>query len=422
MFRKLLTFDEAKKTIESKLRARPLGAEEISLLASNNRVLAQDIKADMDVPPFNRSTVDGYAVRAEDTFGADENCPVVLHVCGIVNIGELPKTTVKKGDTADIVTGAPMPEGADAVVMAEYTRRNGDELIVAGAVAQGENVMKAGSDIRRGETLLRKGQLLGSREIGVLAALGKAKTKVYVVPRIAVFSTGPEITEPGQKLPPGKIYDINAYTLGTAVLESGGKPTYLGVYPDRADELRGALVQALALSDMVVTSGGVSVGPKDIMPKTLDSLEEPGVILSGVAIKPGKPMTVASVAGKPVFSLPGHPTSALLTFLLFVRPLIQVMSGRKAEKPLELKASVSMRIFPAKGRRTFIMVKLKSGKSELIAEPVPTGLSGAITTLERADGFVEIPEDVQFIDAGESVTVKLFTALSPLRPIWPSTE
>jgi putative molybdopterin biosynthesis protein len=416
LFRKLLTFDEARKTIESKLRAKPLGIEEISLLESSNRVLAEDIIADMDIPPFNRSTVDGYAVRAEDTFCADENSPVVLHVCGVVNIGELPKTTVKKGDAAEIVTGAPMPEGADAVVMLEYTNRKGDDLTLTGAIAKGENAMKAGSDIKKGETLLRKGQLLGSREIGVLAALGRAKTKVYAVPRIAVFSTGPEITEPGRKLPPGKIYDINAYTLSTAVLESGGKPIYLGVYPDRAAELRGALMQALASSDMVVTSGGVSVGPRDIMPKTLDSLEKPGVILSGVAIKPGKPLTVASAAGKPVFSLPGHPTSALLTFLLFVRPLIQVMSGRKAEKPLEVKASASMRMFSAKGRRTFIMVKLKSGKSEeLIAEPVPTGLSGAITTLERADGFVEIPEDVQFVDAGEPVAVKLFTTESPLR-------
>jgi len=239
--------------------------------------------------------------------------------------------------------------------------------------------------------------------------VGKAKTRVYSVPRIAILSTGPEITEPGRKLPPGKIYDINAYTLYTAVLESGGNPVYLGVFPDRADELREALVHALACSDMVVTSGGVSVGPKDIMPKTVDALGEPGIIISGIALKPGKPTTVASVAGKPVFSLPGHPTSALLTFLLFARPLIQAMSGRKNERPSEVKAVASMRMFPAKGRRTFIMVTLKQKKPEgLIAEPVPTALSGAITTLAKADGFVEIAEDVQFIDTGEPVTVKLF--------------
>jgi len=173
--------------------------------------------------------------------------------------------------------------------------------------------------------------------------------------------------------------------------------------------LHRALIRALASSDMVVTSGGVSVGPKDIMPKVLSALGEPGVILSGIAIKPGKPTTVASVAGKLVFSLPGHPTSALLTFQLFVRPMIQVMSGRKAEKPTEVKALASMRMFPAKGRRTFIMVKLKREKlKRLTAEPVPTALSGSITTLAKADGFVEIAEDMQFIDAGEPVIVQLF--------------
>jgi putative molybdopterin biosynthesis protein len=409
LFRKLLTFDEAKKAIKSQLRAKPLGAEEVSLLESSNRVLAENIIAGMDIPPFDRSTVDGYAVKAEETFGAEENRPIVLQISGTVNIGELARATVGKGEAVEIVTGAPIPEGADAVVMIERTSRRDGEVAVFSAVPKNENTMKAGADIKKGEIILRKGQLLGSREIGVLAALGKAKTKVYAVPRIAVLSTGPEITEPGRKLPPGKIYDINAYTLSTAVLESGGKPVYLGVFPDSADELHKALMRALASSDMVVTSGGVSVGPKDIMPKTLDALGEPGVVLSGIAIKPGKPTTVASVAGKPVFSLPGHPTSALLAFQLFVRPLIQIMSGRKAKKPPEVKAFASMRMFPAKGRRTFIMVKLRRGKpEELIAEPVPTALSGAITTLAKADGFVEIAEDVQFIDAGEPVTVKLF--------------
>jgi putative molybdopterin biosynthesis protein len=409
MFRKLLTFDEAKKAVESQFRAKPLGVEEISLLESSNHVLAQNITATMNIPPFNRSTVDGYAVKAEDTFGAEENKPVVLHVSGTVNIGEPPRTAVSKGEAAEIVTGAPIPEGADAVVMLEYTSRKHDDVTVFGTVASNENIMKAGADIKKGETVLKKGQLLGSMEIGVLAALGKAKTKVHVVPRVAVLSTGPEVTEPGRKLLPGKIYDINAYTLSTAVLESGGKPVYLGVFSDKAAELQEALVRALACSDMVVTSGGVSVGPKDIMPKTVDALGKPGIFVAGVAIKPGKPMTIASIAGKPVFSLPGHPTSALLTFQLFVSPLIQAMSCRKTEKRPEVRAIASMRMFPAKGRRTFIMVNLKRDKKKrLVAEPVPTAVSGAITTLAKADGFVEICEDVQFIDAGEPVTVNLF--------------
>jgi len=272
--------------------------------------------------------------------------------------------------------------------------------------------MKAGADIKKGETGLKTGQLLGSREIGVLAALGLAKVKVYVVPRVAVLSTGAEVTEPGRRLPPAKIYDINAYSLSAAVLENGGKPVYLGVFPDEISELRKALKQALASADMVITSGGVSVGPKDVMPQTLDLLGKPGVVVCGIAIKPGKPTTVALIDGKLVFSLPGHPTSALLVFHLLVRPIILRMAGIEARKSLKVKAVAAMRMFPAKGRRTFIMVKVKLGKANrLVAEPVPTGLSGAITTLAKADGFVEIAEKQQFIDANEEVTVHLFKSL-----------
>jgi putative molybdopterin biosynthesis protein len=410
MFRKLLTLEEARQVIHKHFEPKPLSVDEISLLEAYNRVLAQDVNAQLDIPPFDRSTVDGYAVKAEDTFGADENKPVKLKICGIVNVGEPPKIEVTNGTAAEIVTGAPIPRGAEAIVMMEHTERKGDDLYVYSAVAKNENVMKAGADIKKGETVLKAGQLLGPREIGVLAALGQAKVKVYAVPRVAVLSTGAEITEPGGELPPGKIYDINSYSLSAAVLESGGEPVYLGVFPDDMAELQNALRRALASADMVVTSGGVSVGPKDVIPKTLGSLGEPGVIVCGIAIKPGKPTTVASVSGKPVFSLPGHPTSALLVFRLLVRPLIQRMCGRKEEGDFKVKAFAAMRMFPARGRRTFIMVKLRRGKSNrLLAEPVPTGLSGAITTLAKADGFVEIAENQQFIDAGEEVEVQTLT-------------
>ncbi len=242
-----------------------------------------------------------------------------------------------------------------------------------------------------------------------MAALGIDKVKVYRIPRVAVLSTGPEIIEPGKKLAPGKIYDINAYSLSTAVLESGGKPIYLGVFQDNLAELQTALGHALDSADMVVTSGGVSVGPKDIMPKALASLGKPGVIFSGIAIKPGKPTTAAVVGDKLVFSLPGHPTSALLVFHLLVRPAIQVMAGRKPEEDTETEAIAAARMFSAKGRKTFVMVALKLDESHrILAKPVSGGDSGAITTLAKADGFVEIPENVQFIDAGEEVVVRLF--------------
>ncbi|MDI6690630.1 MAG: molybdopterin-binding protein [Candidatus Bathyarchaeota archaeon] len=408
MFRKLLTLEEAKKVIHENFKPKPLGVEEIPILEAWNRVLAEDITAKIDIPPFNRSTVDGYAVKAEDAFGAEENKPIKLKVCGAVNVGEPPKIIVKKGTAAEIVTGAPIPEGADAVLMLEHTERKGDELYVYNAVAKNENVMKSGADIRKDETVLKAGHLLGSREIGVLASIGIAKAKVYTIPKVAVLSTGNEVTEPGEKLSPGKIYDINAYSLSAAVSESGGKPVYFGVLPDDMAVLQKTLKSALESADMVITSGGVSIGPKDVLPQTLNSLGKPGVIICGMATKPGKPTTVALIDGKIVFALPGHPTSALLTFHLLVRPIIQRMAGRKMRKPLKVKALAAMRMFPAKGRRTFIMVKLRRDESNrLMAEPVPTGLSGAITTLAKADGFVEINEKQQFIDAGEEVLVQL---------------
>jgi putative molybdopterin biosynthesis protein len=409
MFRKLLTLDEARQIIHQHFKPKPLDVEQIPLLEACNRVLAEDITATLDIPPFNRSTVDGYAVKAEDTFGADENKPIRLNICGTANVGEPTKTAVTHGTTVEIVTGAPIPEGADAVVMVEHTEGKGNDLHVYSAVSKGENIMQAGADIKKGEKVLKTGQLLDPRQIGVLAALGMAKVDVYAIPRVAVLSTGAEITEPGGSLPPGKIYDINAYSLTAAVLESGGKPVYLGVFPDDMTELQKALRRALTSADMAITSGGVSVGPKDVMPQTLDLLGKPGVIVCGIATKPGKPTTVASIDGKLVFSLPGHPTSALLIFHLLVRPIIQRMAGVKAGRDLKVKAIAAMRMFPAKGRRTFIMVQLRCGETNrLMAIPVPTGLSGAITTLAKADGFVEIPENLQFIDANEEVTVHLF--------------
>ena len=403
-----MTFDEAKKVISEQLKPEVLGEEEISLLDAYNRVLRENVVSALDIPPFNRSTVDGFAVKAEDTFGAEENQPATLSVHGVVNVGEPPKISLAKGEAAEIVTGAPIPEGADAVVMVEDTDWENGELRVYRAVTKDENVMKKGTDIKKGETVLKAGQVLGASEIGVLAALGLTTAKVFTVPVVAVLSTGGEVTEPGKELPAGKIYDINAYSLSTAVRESGGKPVYLGVVPDDKAELRRALEHALASADMVLTSGGVSVGPKDLIPQIVGSLGEPGLIVSGIAVKPGKPTTVALVGRKLVFSLPGHPTSALLMFHLLARPVIQRMSGRAATEAETVKALAAKRMFSAKGRRTFVMVKLKRDKSKrLVAEPVETGASGAITTLAKADGFVEVPWNQQFVDAGEEVDVTL---------------
>jgi len=409
MFRKLLTFEQAQQLIKEQVRPRQLDSEKILLLEANGRVLAEDVAAKIEIPPFSRSTVDGYAVRSEDTFGADEKNPVTLKVSGTVAIGKMPRIKVAKLEAAEIVTGAPIPNGADAVVMVEHTERAKDFVNVFSAVTRCANITKAGADIEKGETVLRSGTVMTSREIGVLAALGKAEVKAYKVPCVAVLSTGPEVTEPGKALLPGKIYDINAYSLSAAVMEAGGKPLYMGVFPDDLEKLKKALKHASSSADVVVTSGGVSVGPKDIMPKALASLNESRVILSGIAIKPGKPTTIGLIGEKPAFLLPGHPTSALLVFYLFVRPVIRLMSGKGSTSGQEVKATSGSRMFSAKGRKTFVMVSLKQDKpGNTLALPVSTGDSGAITTLAKADGFVVIPENVQFVDFNQEVTVHLF--------------
>ncbi|HKM59919.1 MAG TPA: gephyrin-like molybdotransferase Glp [Candidatus Bathyarchaeia archaeon] len=409
MFRKLMTFEEAQRAIASQFKPSALGEEEAVLLEAYNRVLAEDVVSTLDIPPFSRSTMDGYAVKAEDTFGADENQPATLKVCGVVNIGEQPHVNVAKGEAVEIVTGAPIPEGANAVVMVEDTEREDSELHVFTPITPNENVMKCGSDIKEGEAVLKKGQILGSSEIGVLAALGLTKVQVSRIPVIAVLSTGGEVTEPGKPLPPGKIYDINAYSISTAVTESGGKPVYFGVVPDDKEALFKALHLALASADMVITSGGVSVGPRDYTPQIVDSLGKPGIVVYGIAVKPGKPTTVAFIGEKPVFSLPGHPTSALLIFYLLARPLIQQLAGRPVGAMKTIRAAAGSRMFSAKGRRTFVMVRLMFDKNcRLIADPVESGASGAITTLAKADGFVEIPENEQFVDSDQEVLVFLF--------------
>jgi molybdenum cofactor synthesis domain-containing protein len=409
MFRKLMTFEEAKKTIDDQFKPVFLGEEEAVLLEAYNRVLNEDVVSTLDIPPFNRSTVDGYAVKAQDTFGADENQPTLLRVSGAVSVGEQPNVTLAQGEAVEIVTGAVIPDGADAAVMVEDTERVDAELQVFGAVIVNENVMKKGSDIKKGTVVLKKGQVLGSSEIGVLAALGLTKVKVLKIPMVAVLSTGAEVTEPGKPLPPGKIFDINAYSISTAVIESGGKPVYFGVVPDDKAALTKAMQTAVASADMVITSGGVSVGPRDYTPQIVDSLGKPGIVVYGIAVKPGKPTTVGFVGDKPIFSLPGHPTSALLIFYLLARPLILRLAGRPATPMKMVRVFAGARMFSAKGRRTFVMVKLEFDKDcRLIAEPVESGASGAITTLANADGFVEIAENEQFVDVDQEVAVFLF--------------
>lgn len=409
MFRKLVTVDEAKRILAQNFTPKPVGKEFVPLNEAYDRVLAVDVVSPFDIPPFSRSTVDGYAVQAADTFGAEENHPVSLNLIGKVSVGEAPKIKVEKEATVEIVTGAPIPDGADAAVMVEYTACKDKTILVNQSVSVGENVMKRGSDIPKGETVLKKGTVLSPYEIGILAAIGSAKIDVYTCPKVAIFSTGAEVTEPGKPLKEGKIFDINAHALSAAVAEYGGQPLNMGIVQDETEQMEAAFKRALNTADVVITSGGVSVGPTDIIPKVLNMLGKPGVVVYGIAIRPGKPTAVAIINDKPVFSLPGHPASALLIFHLFVRSVLICMSGRKEEPPVIVNAKVSERLFPSRGRRTYVTVTLKKDRAgKIVASPVATGLSGAITTLAKADGFTVIHESQQFIEKDQTVEVELF--------------
>jgi putative molybdopterin biosynthesis protein len=413
--RKLVSLDEAKRILQQKYPAHPTEIEYVPLPEVFERVLARDVAAHIDVPSFSRATVDGYAVKAKDTFGADETNPITLRICGRINVGESPQTAVENGSAAEIATGAPIPHSADAVIMFEHTIRKDAHVTLYRAISKGENIMKAGSDIKKGDTVLRNGQMLSSWEIGVLAALGLAKAEVYKRPKVAIISTGPEIVEPGKPLLSGKIYDVNAHTLSAAVLECGGQPLNLGIILDEADKLEAALRKALGSADVVITSGGVSAGPRDIIPEILDSLGKPGIMVSGIAVKPGKPTTIAIVDKKLIFSLPGHPTSSLLMFHILVRPIIGKMAGKTEEEFPLIEAVTKEKMFSEKGRRTFTMVNLSYDKTgKILASAVPTGLSGAITTLTKAEGFIEIPENQQFLNAGEHVKVYLLKPILDL--------
>jgi molybdenum cofactor synthesis domain-containing protein len=413
MFKKLLSLDEAKEKIAAAFRSRPVGVEKVPLLDAVGRVLANDVASPRAVPPFHRSTVDGFAVHAADTFAAEETHPAALMLIGHAAVGELSDVTLQRGASMEIVTGAPLPARADAVVMVEDTDGRDGQILIYKPVTEGENVMMAGSDIRKGEVVLHRGDSLSSREVGVIAALGFSQVPVFYRPKVAVISTGAEIVAPGKPLPAGKIYDINTYTLTAAVVESGGIPLpFEPVSDDETGLLRQTLKKAMDTADVVLTSGGVSVGPKDVVPEVLDELGTPGVVVHGVAVKPGKPVAVAVVDGKPVFALPGNPTSSLLMFHLLVRPILFAMIGKNDPFLGTVRATTTAKLFAARGRRTFVMVTLARGEGEWwSASPVATGQSGAITTLAKADGYVELPENCQFVDVGKPVTVYLFRSL-----------
>ena len=411
-FLTVVSRDEAASRFQAHLNLEPLGDETVLLTAARGRVLAGDVSSPIDVTSFDRANVDGFAVRADDTFGATEVSPCRLQLNNqAITPGRPPSHDVKPGLASPIATGAMVPRGADAVVMIEHTDVVGHQaqsrLEIRHAAAPGQHISHAGTDIAIGETVLHQGQVLSAREIGVLAALGLSRVSVWRRPRVAIISTGDEIVAPGNPLETGCVYDSNAAILGATVEELGCEAVHFGIAPDDETALARLVDDALEC-DCVLLSGGTSKGAGDISYRVVRALGDPGIVAHGVALKPGKPICLAVTRSKPVVILPGFPTSAIFTFHEFVAPVLRTFSGLPAQRRRDVQARLPIRINSERGRTEYALVRLVNGDDGTAAYPMGKG-SGSVTSFSCADGFLTIDQQTEIIDAGASVTVTLLS-------------
>ncbi len=395
-FLNVVDADDAHRRFRAVVTIAP-STERVALADALGRILAEDVASPVDVPGFDRSNMDGFAVLAEDTFGAEESDPRRLALNReAIGTGVRPTITVKRGTATRILTGGMIPRGADAVVMVEQTQPG---LLVLKPVTPGQNVSFAGSDIARGEVVVRRGTRLTARETGTLAALGVTKLRLFRRPRVALFSTGNEIVAPGKPMKPGLVYDSNLRIVSDTLREIGCEPVELGIVPDTLAALRRTLKRALRC-DAVILSGGTSKGEGDLSVVAVREAAE--VVVHGVGVKPGKPLCLAHAKGKPVVVLPGFPTSAVFTFHEFVVPVLLAMAGAPPDVAGVVRAKLPMRINTEKGRAEFVLVTLSNG----VAYPMGKG-SGSVTAYAKADGFITLGRQQEFIDAGEEVDVRL---------------
>jgi putative molybdopterin biosynthesis protein len=408
-FLEVVAEEEARRRFAAAFAPCPRGAETVTLAAALGRVLAEDVVAAVDVPGFDRSVVDGFAVRAADTLRASEAAPVRLRLNPeVLACGHAPALAVEPGTASVIATGGMMPRGADAVVMVEHAEPEADDagtwIVLRRPVAAGAHVGAAGSDIARGETVLRRGRVLTSRELGMLAAVGRAEVAVVRRPRVAVLSTGDELIAPGAGPRPAAVYDSNGAIVAAAVAEAGGEALPLGIVPDDEAALERALTEALAASDLVVLSGGTSKGAGDLCSRVVSRIGR--IVVHGVALKPGKPLCLAVADDKPLIVLPGFPTSAVFTFHGFAAPLIRAMAGLPDSEAETVEARLAVRLSSELGRTEYAMVSLVRTDTGLAAYPLAKG-SGAVTAFSLADGFVAVPALADAVEAGTPVTVTL---------------
>lgn len=417
-FLEVIDRDEAQARWRAVIDAGSRGTERVALADALGRVLAEDVRAEVDVPGFDRSNMDGFAVHASDTYGASEEEPTLLALnAETIPTGVSPREEVKPGTATMIATGGMLPRGADCVVPVEMTdvEETGGErrLVVRGSRVPGAAVSFAGTDMGMGETVLFGGARLTSRETGVLAAIGRDHVQVVRRPRVAILSTGDEIVQPGEAMRPGLIYDSNGRILADAVRELGGEPVFLGAFRDDVDALREALHTALADADMVLLSGGTSKGEGDLNGIVVGELE-PGILVHGVALKPGKPICLAAHGDRPVVILPGFPTSAIFTFHEFVAPVLREMAGFAAERREEVPARMAVKVVSERGRLEYLLVGLvEDAEGRVSAYPMGKG-SGSVTSFSRADGFVRILRNTEIVEAGTDVAVTLIGRELPL--------
>lgn len=409
-FLNVISRDEATERFQAALNPGPLGVEAVSLNDAHGRILAEDLIAAIDVPGFDRSNVDGFALIAHDTTGSMEESPRQLQLNDESLLpGRIPQITVTSGTATPISTGGVLPRGADAVIMIEETdfvKVDGhSRLEIFKSVPPGNMITYAGTDIANGETVLWAYTRITSREIGIFASLGLTEINVFKQPRVAIISTGDEVVAPGEELPVGAVYDSNAAILSAAVEECGGQAVVIGRVRDNLDELNSLIQEALKY-DVVLLSGGTSKGAGDLSYQVVQKFSDPGIVAHGVALKPGKPICLAVTQGKPVVILPGFPTSAIFTFHEFVAPVIREFAAQDSQRRKTIPAKLPIRINSGRGRTEYTLVRLFPTPDETFAFPIGKG-SGSVTTFSHADGFITIPQHLEIVDAGTVIEVKL---------------
>ncbi|MBI3998531.1 MAG: molybdopterin molybdotransferase MoeA [Armatimonadetes bacterium] len=399
---------DARARYAAALRLGPRGRETVPVHTALGRVLAADVTSPADLPPFDRSAVDGWAVRAADVASAESDHPVRLRHAGEVRMGEAAALTVSPGDAVRIPTGGVLPDGADAIVMQEHVEAHLPVILVRRAVPSGDNVVRRGIDLRAGEVVFRRGRRLRPADLGMLAGLGLAEVEVTLPPRVAILATGDEVVEPGRPLAPGRVRDMNSPALAGAVQAAGGVAVLCGIVPDERGAVEEALRRAVASHEMVLVSGGSSVGDRDVASDAIAALGPPGIIVHGIAVRPGKPTVLAASGEVPVIGLPGNPVSALVIFDLFARPVLEGLLGvDPASRPWDLVRARLVAALPAAGaREDHRRVRLEARPDGLWAAPLPAG-SQVLTSLVHADGIVVVPASSAGYAEGEEVEVRL---------------